>query len=103
MLGDACNEILGSQLVIDYERLDRLSRSDIATESEAFSVRSKLPSTLRPMSDSAHNRAHNRIIGRDRQIFEQAVKQCAKDTDSTVYRDAFIGCLRSAGRIEVDS
>jgi hypothetical protein len=45
----------------------------------------------------------NRIIDGDRQIFEQAVKQWAKDTHSTVNKDAFIGCLRSAGWIEVDS
>lgn len=99
VLGDANTEVLGCEWAVDYRRLDKLSRNDTSADSEAFFTHAEIPMSIRPLFDQAQSK----ITSGSRQIFEQAVKQWAKDRQSNGNRGMFIKCLRKAGWIEADS
>lgn len=99
MFGNDCNEILGSERLIDFERLDRVSREGTTGKSEASFTRENIPLTLRSMFDHALNK----IMSGSCRVFDKAVKHWAMDHNSEGNKAMFMQCLERAGWTQADS
>lgn len=78
ILGGICDEFLGTEWVLDHQRIDELSKPETAAKAEPFLVYGDIPFLSRPCFDEIYEAIADNQCGLT-PLFERAVRQWAND------------------------